>query len=751
MTLFGGGGNRVTVEIVGDAQKLKSEVTQAQGMVGGLRQAASNDFKLLGSAALAAAAGVGAIGAVVGGMAVKGGVDRLMGLERADRMLKQLNVGTGDSKRLMDSLLQTLLGTPFALDEGARSLAGFVASGRDLRDVPRLIQQVTDAAAFAQAPLSEIDFIWQRIQTTGRVTNRELRMLAEQNIPVYHQLAAAFGVTAQEVFDMARTGRLSADEFFDAWEAASEGTIANSVKIAGAGKAMGETTAGSFANMRTAASRFGATILSDIFPLAKTVFNAIGEGFDRMGVLGKRALEGLDTAPLEAFISRIPDMMESAAGTIIDVWNATGFLRDRLGDLLRGLTMNEAAFLKLGVAAAVLKRAFDALKAHPVIAALAVTVTTLGYLDAKMKETTESARDLADSWDDLEAAARGAALMDAFGPELLNRMKGLGINLTDLIGGTGSWRDALDKVLAKQADWHSLTNDQIVAYGNLIDLLTPLAEAEQAAADARQEHIISTLGLLDATEDEELALIKNTDARGESAGAVRGHKKAVEEDTEAIKKNSEKMREAVDPVFNLTNKQRDLAEAQKATTEARKKHGDKSPEFQKALQDEVLAWIALEGAQEDVRMAGPKLRADFDLMVAKLKLSKDEADLLWSSIMRMSGLTVDATVRINQVTRGTTGGGFQEFQHGGIHKARPGGRLGIFGEAGSDEATIPLNSEGVAILAAAMAQAMATLTPPAATGNGHGGGPASIIHYYAGTQIGNERILRELQELGRRQ
>jgi hypothetical protein len=44
------------------------------------------------------------------------------------------------------------------------------------------------------------------------------------------------------------------------------------------------------------------------------------------------------------------------------------------------------------------------------------------------------------------------------------------------------------------------------------------------------------------------------------------------------------------------------------------------------------------------------------------------------------------------------------YAHGGIAKARPGGR--VLAEAGSDEAMIPMNSEGIGILAAAMKEAL---------------------------------------------
>jgi hypothetical protein len=77
-------------------------------------------------------------------------------------------------------------------------------------------------------------------------------------------------------------------------------------------------------------------------------------------------------------------------------------------------------------------------------------------------------------------------------------------------------------------------------------------------------------------------------------------------------------------------------------------------------------------------------------------------------------------------------------QHGGIFEPRPGGTFVNLAEAGSREALIPLNGEGIGILSSAMQQAGAQ--------GGSAGGARTVINI--GTVYGWDDFRRKVREAG---
>ncbi len=785
---FGQASNRVTVEIVGDADQLRRETTAAERLTRDLSRNASNDLKLLKNTAVGVATGIGAVGAAVGAIAVRGGIDRLMGLERATRQLDQLGVSTQDSKRLTDSLLESLLGTPFALDKGAASLAGFVASGRDLADIPRLIQQVTDTAAFGNITLEEIDFIWQRIQTTGRVTNRELRMLAERNIPVYSQLAAAIGVTGQEVFDMARTGELSADLFFDSWEKAADGAVEGSVRIAGAAKAMGDTTDGAWANMRTAMSRFGATLLEDVFPMAKDAFNQIGEGFNRMGEVFKRVVDGLDFSNVEEFIARIPEMMEAGAESVVELWQATEVLRDVAADVFRGIVeiIKTGWIPALGAALLALK----ALYAHPVIAGLGLVAWVIGK---EVGEAAERARRNVDflttSLQDLADVEAERALTEWLTPHNIKLLTDMGIEIGELArllregkAGTAEWDALMGPFIDKYGHW-----TQEVALGRketleLVDALEAAAEAQGRDRDAVAESAEETNRWAEAQRMANAATEEGTAATERGAQATEEATELTEEQIKVI----DEYKKALDGLVGVSDKswseitndvesfldgfkevpdEADITMAEfeenfRARAEAMRTfwqtiHSLMGIEGTQALVNELIAHgpSALPVAQE--YLADPikaQTMSAFiegsELGIAHLIGNVTNADIPPIHVpVSVSSFTM-RQLPTGEVVPSRTGQ--RAFQHGGIARARPGGIDGRFAEAGSDEGVIPLDERGARFMAAMFAQLWERLGLGDTSGDGHSASgmawPGSVAIY--GPIYGFDDFVEKVRDAG---
>lgn len=311
------------------------------------------------------AAALGAMAATVGALTVRGGISRLLGLENANAQLRSLGLSTGQVDDLMDGLLETLRGTAFSLDEGARSMANLVASGLPLRDVDQVFRNVADAAAFARVPISEIADIFGQVQTQGRLTLQEVNRLSARGIPALRLLADAGGFSMEELSAAISAGEISAEEFFDLWEQGSQGFGEQNIAIAGSAQNMGDTTAGAFANMTTAFSRFGATLLGPVFERMRDAFSSITETVDALGEraqpLGESFAQWIDGSLIPAF--------ERLAGFMVDevvpaLQTLIGWIQDNqdtIGEFLQ--VLGPAAGIVTGLATAiyVLRAAFIAL------------------------------------------------------------------------------------------------------------------------------------------------------------------------------------------------------------------------------------------------------------------------------------------------------------------------------------------------------------------------------------------------------
>lgn len=328
---------------VGGAGRLLSSGFQAAaGVVGrGLSQAVTSAANVMRGAFTGAAAVIGAGLA----QAIGGGISRSLALENSAKMLDNMGLNAKQSAQAMEALNQAVTGTAYSLDEGAGAMTRMISSGTGLDELPGMMTMIADTAAFGQAPLSEIGDIFSRIQGNGRAMGFELQQLATRNIPVYQLLADQFGVTEEEVRKMARAGEISADDFFGAWEAGSEGFGELGITIAGAAQGMGDTTTGAFANMRAALSRFGAEALRPLMELAKPAFDAIKAGVDAATAAIKPFVESVLGS---SGFAKVKDFFVSLTPAVRDVADgvdyAAGVWRDATGAIIGYSDEEDSAF-----------------------------------------------------------------------------------------------------------------------------------------------------------------------------------------------------------------------------------------------------------------------------------------------------------------------------------------------------------------------------------------------------------------------
>lgn len=216
----------------------------------------------------------GALGGIGVGTILQKGWSRLTGIEDAQAKLRGLGNDAADVKTIMDNALASVKGTAFGMAEAATTAAGAVAAGiKPGEELEGVLKSVANSAAAAGMDMGEMGAIFNQVATTGKAQNDVLSQVAERGVPILQTLAEQLGVTTAEVEEMASAGKIGFSEFESAMKAAG-GTVAEE---------MGTTTSGALDNLGASASRFGAILLEEAFPLAKEVFGALTDGLDAVG------------------------------------------------------------------------------------------------------------------------------------------------------------------------------------------------------------------------------------------------------------------------------------------------------------------------------------------------------------------------------------------------------------------------------------------------------------------------------------
>lgn len=220
-------------------------------------------------------------GGALAGITLSKGWSRLIEIDNAKAKLDGLGHSSQNVQKIMDNALESVKGTSFGLGEAATTASSAVAAGiKPGKELTRYLSLTGDAASIAGTSMGEMGSIINKVQTSNKAYNGELQQLSERGIPIYQWIAKEAGVTADEVFNMARDGEVSSKMFLDSIES----------NIGGAAKKMGEKsfTAG-MSNMWAAVGRLGASFLDaggkggGFFSKMKPLMANLTEGIDGLG------------------------------------------------------------------------------------------------------------------------------------------------------------------------------------------------------------------------------------------------------------------------------------------------------------------------------------------------------------------------------------------------------------------------------------------------------------------------------------
>lgn len=778
----------IKVSILGDARDLQRAFGQATTASRSFQDRIKNDFSILGRMAKTGVMAIGGIAAAVAGLALKGGISRALNIEDARAKLRGLGHDAETVEAIMDNALAAVKGTAFGLDEAATIAASAVASGIEPgQELERTLKLVADAATIAGTPLNEMGAIFNKVQANGRMMTKEMNQLQDRGIPILQWLQEEFGVTAEEMRRMVTEGQVDAETFRKVIED----------NIAGAALASGETTRGAFANVQAALSRLGATIVEKFLPIAKDLFGGLIEGVDDLATKVGPAMDAFAESPffqkLQDHARRIPEYMASAVEGITRFWESTQFLRDAIGNVVAGaidivkwaVDLNRA----LGGIPAVLGAIAVALRAlwtHPALAAVGGIAWLIGLIGKEARETQADAEALFGAIkrlgdEALTTYAQEAVVALAATGNVKQAMDELGLTLLDLEQAILGDQEALDKFAAAQyqaavagseeasgAIGH--LREEILRHNKVVEIATELmelheeAERERAAATdastdavkgadrALQNHIGITEDATDATKD-------HTDATLDHTDATKGDTDAIQDQIDALADLREAKRRDVDATFNLLKAHQEAEEAQKAYTEAVKDHGATSDEAVEAAAElyskqQDLIDAALEFRDE----AGPNWEQGFRQQMESAGVSAetiqaviDKVKDLEGTIRDVNGSTIDikANVRVPKFKFSQKGdfytpsqAGVVTLQHGGVVT---GPTMGLIGEAGSSEAVIPLNRQGMEFLVKALRETIAPIAVPSSGG----GQPVNITVNALDPRAAARAVVEALQEYER--
>src|SRR5690606_31225392 len=134
------------------------------------KTAGSRLGKGLGAGLKVATGAVAGIAAIVGGIALKGGISRALNIEDAQAKLQGLGHDGKSIETIMDSALSSVKGTAFGLGDAATVAASTVAAGiKPGEDLTRTLKLVADASTIAGTSMSDMGLIFNKVAGTGKI------------------------------------------------------------------------------------------------------------------------------------------------------------------------------------------------------------------------------------------------------------------------------------------------------------------------------------------------------------------------------------------------------------------------------------------------------------------------------------------------------------------------------------------------------------------------------------------------------
>lgn len=262
-------------------QGREKDAESSTGRLKGIFSRFNNDANVQGQGVLSRLtagriAGIGGLlgGALAGRSVLSAGLDRVQTIEDATKQFALFLQSGEKAKQMVTDITAVVKGTPFSLSQFAEAGKNLLAFGIEAEKIPGLLTAIGDASAASGGSAETVDRIGRsfgQMASIGKVTNEDLRSLAEAGVPALKILANTAGVTTEAMFKMVSKGLVPAnkgiDDLVKGIENGTTGINGSTQKLGGIAKELGNTLSGARSNFRTAIARFGANIITPFKPL----------------------------------------------------------------------------------------------------------------------------------------------------------------------------------------------------------------------------------------------------------------------------------------------------------------------------------------------------------------------------------------------------------------------------------------------------------------------------------------------------
>lgn len=250
-------------QAAGGAKRAGDAMSQADTDARGFGSSLADSAKKAGTAALAFA-GIAGVGSIF-----KSGFDRLMDIERAEIMFKNIGMSAQETEAHMGRLTEQVTGTSVSLSDAAKYSAMFSQAGVEMgKPMDDAIHAFTNLSAAAQGTGIDVGRIMQQVAASGRIDAGVLNQLSDAGVNAAQYLSQTTGKSVAEVRKLASEGKISFEDLVGAINSGM-GSYAQE---------MGETLPAKLGNLKTSLASFGASAIEPMIGPITTLVEMFTNG-----------------------------------------------------------------------------------------------------------------------------------------------------------------------------------------------------------------------------------------------------------------------------------------------------------------------------------------------------------------------------------------------------------------------------------------------------------------------------------------
>ena len=144
---------------------------------------------------------------------------KLETLEEVRAVFDGLGYSVEKVNDIMEATTKSVSGTKYAMADMAQVAKGAMGAGADQQyGLDNYLTRVADLAAFAGGDVSKFGTLLNKALSKGTIDARLLNSMLYAGIPIYNDLAAAMGVSQDELQKLIRAGKVGFDDLYRATE-----------------------------------------------------------------------------------------------------------------------------------------------------------------------------------------------------------------------------------------------------------------------------------------------------------------------------------------------------------------------------------------------------------------------------------------------------------------------------------------------------------------------------------------------------